>query len=257
MRRFRFFTERKNLRPGSSVKLPDFEATHIRKSLRLQKGAEVYLFNGVKEFQAVLTLVSHDVVMAKIMSVETNLSISDKEEINLTLFQALTKAPSFELVLEKSTELGVDQIVPFESEYSVVKTEKVLKKTERWNKIVLSSCKQSERVEIPEVLESTNFQEIFQLAKDQEIEDLIIFTLPRSNTKDLINLNSIKEVLKNIKSSKVGIVIGPEGGFSPGELKYAAEIKNMNIHFSILSKNVLKSETAAIAALAVVRFWFE
>jgi 16S rRNA (uracil1498-N3)-methyltransferase len=256
MRKFRFFTERKNLRPGSSVKLPDFEATHIRKSLRLQKGAEIYLFNGVKEFKAQLTLVTHEVVMARIISQEINEKSINENSVELVLFQALTKAASFELILEKATELGVSKILPFESEYSVVKTEKVLKKTERWNKIVLSACKQAERVGIPEVIESTNFQNIFNAAINEGIKDLIVFTLPREKVKEIVNLIPIKQTLESINSEKIGIIIGPEGGFSPGELKFATEQKELDIHFSILTNNVLKAETAAIAALAIIDYHF-
>src|SRR5690606_1186123 len=98
MRRYRFYTERTKLREKSSVKLPDFEAAHIRKSLRLAKGDIVYLFNGEKEFEARIKVASREAVMVQI---ERVVQIAPQKRVQITLYQGLSKSKSFEEIIEK------------------------------------------------------------------------------------------------------------------------------------------------------------
>ncbi len=246
MRKFRFFTERLNLREDSSVKLPEFEAKHIKKSLRLKKGDTIYIFNGQKEFEAKIAVVSEEAVMVKIKKEVNKLEEPLKE---ISIFQGLNKAKSLELTLEKTTELGINKILPFQTEYSVVKSDKVAKKIERWQKIIITACKQSERVDIPEIFPPTTFKEAVEFAKNNY--DLVLFfTIPRQKIESSLSAKDLKNYKDLITNSKsIAYFIGPEGGFSPTEHEIA---KQNNFKFAKLTDNVLKSETAAIAALSVM-----
>ncbi|GAB4287134.1 MAG: 16S rRNA (uracil(1498)-N(3))-methyltransferase [Candidatus Dojkabacteria bacterium] len=244
MRKLRFFTERKNIRTKSSVLLQEFEAEHIRSTLRLSKGDEIYLFNGEKEFRAKLKLVSKGAVMAQVIE---EIKVHE-DKIDLHLFQGLSKAKSFEFILEKATELGVTKIIPLETEYSVIKIDedKTPKKVERWGKIMRSAAKQSERVSIPEITEPVKFYSSLERTFLEDY-DYVIFTNPgeEQNLIDFCN-----EILVTDKKIRIGAFIGPEGGFSPFEIEAAKKVKD--IKFVSLSQNILRVETAAILAAGVI-----
>ncbi|MCA9387253.1 16S rRNA (uracil(1498)-N(3))-methyltransferase [Candidatus Dojkabacteria bacterium] len=241
MRRFRVYTERTNLRVGSSVKLPDFEAEHLRKSLRVKKGDEIFIFNGEKEFRAHLTLVSKDAVMAEIDGVLEN-EFDQAQKIHL--IQALNKSKSFEFTLEKATEIGVDSILPIETEYSVVKASDITpKKIDRWDKIILSACKQSERITIPKIFPAINIADL-----DFSSYDLILFlsTEEKSNAKEI---NNFVNEIQNARN--IAVIVGPEGGFSKSEVDLM--LKNKNVVPVSINKNILRSETAAIVVLGYLK----
>ena len=243
MRKFRVHTERTNLRVGSSIKLEDFEADHLRKSLRVKKGDEVVIFNGEKEFEAHLTLVSKDAVMAEIDSISKT---AIESEVKIHLFQALNKSKSFEFVLEKATELGVNQITPLETEYTVVKASDTgEKKMDRWNKIILSACKQSERIDIPSLSETISIQNIENILSQF---DLVLFLSTEKESRAQKIVNTINS---DSQFSSIAVIIGPEGGFSPLEVELLTSINNVKA--VSISNNILRSETAAIVALGYLK----
>lgn len=243
----RFLTERTNLRVGSSVKILDEEAYHIRKSLRLQPEDEIILFNGEREFRARLKIVSKDVVMADIVEV---LSEESTDGVRFTLIQSLIRAANFELVLQKVTELGVDNIIPIFTEFSQINLPQVDNKLARWQKIIVEACKQSERISIPQVQPPVEFKDLQPLLAEFDL--VLLFTLERESVTKVKGVKPLAELVGKIKSSKkVAYLIGPEGGFSPNEHKRAAE---WGLEFVKLEGNVLKAETAAIAAQAVLSY---
>ena len=240
MREFRFYSERKNLRVGSSVKLPAFEAAHIVKSLRLKKGDEVFIFNGEKEYSAILRLVSREAVMVKIVK---EIRAAYEKPFEIDLIQGLSKPKSFEMILEKATEIGINSIVPLNTEYSVINiSEKFTSKLERWKKIIISSCKQAKRIHIPEITEPIESNDIKEVSRKY---DLILFLTTKEEGRASI-INVLEEVRES-GSAKIGILIGTEGGFSPGEIKGFLELEN--VKKIKLTENVLRSETAAILTI--------
>jgi len=247
MRLNRFYTERQNLRIGSSVKLADSDISHIRKVLRLSKGDKIILFNGSEEYVGELNLVTKEFVTAILVKILSEKKES-KNDLKITLFQGLLKAGKLDLIVEKTTEIGIDYIVPTECEFSQSNLESAKTKVERWNKVAMAASKQSERVALLEVLTPIKFQEIFKLK--EEFDLILFFTIPR----DII-LESLKSEVLNLEifkdKKKVALVIGPEGGFSPREHKAASE---NGLNFVKLGDTILRSETAAIAAASIVKF---
>ncbi len=239
MREYRFYSERENLRVGSSVKLPDFEATHILKSLRLKKNDEVILFNGFKEFRAILKLVSREAVMAEIIEIVAD---SIDKPFQIDLIQGLSKAKSFEEILEKVTEIGIKSIYPLFTEYSVVKLEeKIEGKLERWESIVISACKQSERIDIPAIQSPLTIEDIEQVLN--EYDHILLFTTEEQERTPLID---VLNIIKTYDGGKVALIVGTEGGFSKTEIEKFKSIKNLKL--VKLTDSVLRSETAAILA---------
>ena len=169
--------------------------------------------------------------------------------IKIYLFQGLPKAEKMELIIQKCVELGVDRIYPVEMEHCVVKLDEKHKssQTERWNKIAESAAKQSKRNSVPEVSGVISFKESLQIAKDMDV-----FLVPYENER---GMDATKEALLKIKKgSNVGILIGPEGGFSQKEIDACI---NSGLDIISLGKRILRTETAAITAVSMCMLYAE
>lgn len=250
MRLNRFFTKRENLTMGSSLLLEEEDTNHIKKVLRLSKGDKVIIFNGEKEYLAELTLVSKEAVMADIKELLRQEDFSGENRVEITLIQALLRAGKFDFIIEKATEIGVDYIIPIECEYSQMKADSAAKKLERWNKLILSAAKQSERIRIPELTNVIKFNELEKVL--DEFDKVYLFTIERDSLKDISEVKPLEKDV-NKKSKNVAIVIGPEGGFSPKEHELA---KKFNFEFVSIGKNVLRAETASIVATGIINFLY-
>lgn len=228
--------------------LPESEAEHIRKSLRMQPGDEIVLFNGERKYNARLTRVTKECVLAEITSMDDpNVAALNQ----VTLFPALIRAANFELVIQKATELGVNNIVPLQSEFSQIKLERIETKLERWRKISLEACKQSERGDLVDILDPIQFEELSNSGLFENFDLILFCTVPRLITNQIAEVQPIANIADRIKQAKhVALLIGPEGGFSPTEHQLA---KEWGLPFVSLGISILKAETASIAALSFVK----
>ncbi len=249
----RFFTERTNLRPGSSVKLPENEASHIRDSLRLQKGEEIILFNGERSFVAYLGLVTKNAVMANIIREDAAAAGgSIAAATHVTIAMSLIKPQNFELVLQKCTELGVTSFRPIVADFSQQDPKTVERKRERWEKIILEACKQSERIDIPILLEPISLAEFLQNETTTKVALILQRQFPEMQniesselTAEFIDVNEFRD----LEAMEISLIVGPEGGFSPREHELLLHSNTKLLEFA--GGRILKAETAAIAATAL------
>lgn len=243
MRNHRFYSEKQHLQIGDVVLLSDFDAKHIKKTLRLNTGHKIILFDGIQEYNAELKTVSNNNTTAKIISIIEIGQVKNK----IILFHALIKQQNLELIAEKISELGASELVTFSSDYSQIK-DLPDKKIERLRKIAISAAKQSERINIMEVNNSINFEEAIELAKRTCVK--IYFFSSRLESHQVLAELDLEGIEGNI-----AIFIGPEGGFSTGEDCLAKdegfEIVSIENKF-YPRKLILRSETAAIVAVALV-----
>jgi len=252
MRLNRFYTARTNLRIGSSVKLEDSDIKHIRKVLRLGKKDNIILFNGEKEFVAELKIVGAELITAKIIELRKEEDFSNENKVELTIFQCLLRSGKFDFIIEKTTELNIDNIVPVESNFSQTKLDIAKKKTERWNKVAIAAAKQCERITIPNISLPIEFKEISHILKD--FDKIYFFTIPRANINISLKTLKLQKALINKGNTlikKVAFLIGPEGGFSPGEHILANE---WGLDFVTFGETILRSETAAISVTSILQF---
>jgi len=158
----------------------------------------------------------------------------------ISLFQALPKSDKMELIIQKCVELGVFEIIPVETQNTVMRL-KDNSKIERYRKISESAAKQAGRGIIPHVSNCISFDEAVSLLSQKDTK-LIAYENADINAKfSLININS----------SEIGIFIGPEGGFADEEVKKCAEngIKPIS-----LGKRILRTETAAMVAIFTISY---
>lgn len=162
--------------------------------------------------------------------------------LRIKLLLSVVKFDRMEWSLEKATELGVTEIVPL----AAARSEKALilastKRAERWRKILLESAQQSRRLRPPVLAETAKTEDAFAAAN----ETVKIILSERADAKPL------REILQGVSANDVCLAIGPEGGWTDGE--FAAAVKNQFREAS-LGREILRTETAVIAALAILRF---
>lgn len=164
---------------------------------------------------------------------------------NVIIACSLIKEQKMDYLLQKSTELGVDEIIPLFSERTVVKVnDKKDNKLVRWNKIVKEASEQSFRIDMPKIHEITRLKDIIKYDADIKI---VCDTLEMSK--------NIKKVLQDSKKSDtILIVVGPEGGFTKNEVDF---LSNNGFKRTSLGKNILRAETVPLFLLSVINYEFE
>lgn len=223
------------------------DVNHIKNVLRMKVDEELLVSNGQdKDYYCKIEAISDDEIKALILDEEFE---STELPTELYLFQGLPKSDKMELIIQKAVELGVKEIIPVATKRCVVKLDdkKEASKIKRWQAISESAAKQSRRTIIPEISSVMSFKEAINRAKEFELG-----IIPYENFKDM---KETKEVLSKVqKGIKIGIFIGPEGGFEESEVQYALD---NGIHPISLGKRILRTETAGLAIVSVLMFQLE
>jgi 16S rRNA (uracil1498-N3)-methyltransferase len=187
----------------------------------------------------------------------TQLSIlkkMEKEEprVKITLAQALLKSKKMDMILQKSTELGVKTIIPVITARTVVKINgKIENKMERWKKITLSASKQSQRSHLPLILSPVHLKDLIK--RRNEEKKLLLSENKGKYLKEILIQNSGSEIQKGELPFSVLVLVGPEGGWAEEEEEY---ILNNGFEAVNLGSQILRAETAAFCSLALIsHFW--
>lgn len=222
---------------------------HLRKVLRARPGMELDISDGdCWEYKTILEELTEDCATLKILDKQ---KFATEPATRVTLYQGVPKATKMETVIQKTVEMGVDTIVPvFMERTVVVEKENFGKKLDRWNKIAAEAVKQCKRGIIPRVTESYDFDRMLD-----ELPNYDLIICPYENEDGL----SIKDFLREApapgtQARRVALVIGPEGGFSDGEI---ARLKAAGAAKVTLGKTILRTETAGMAALAMIMYELE
>ena len=237
---FNFFAD-DSARQGNYFYISGSDYNHIRNVLRMKAGEEFLVSCGGVSSLCRLDGFEGDSAVAEI--IEEDYQSTDLP-VEIYLFQGLPKSDKMELIIQKAVELGVHTIVPTEMSRCVVKLDdkKKKSKTQRWQTIAESAAKQSKRSAVPTVYDAVSYKEALAMA--QELDVLMV---PYECAD---GMNATKNILSKIKEgSKVGIIIGPEGGFEESEVEKAIAIGGESIS---LGKRILRTETAAITAVGMV-----
>lgn len=195
----------------------------------------IALNNSGFEYLCVLEELNGDNAHARITEKRIN---NAESEISVTLYQALPKKMElFELVLQKGTELGVSEFVPLITEHT---ERREITKRDRLEKILREAAEQSERGRIPSLSEPIDFEK----AVEENFDGISIVLHSRGNWP---SLTSRLPEIKTVK--KCRIFIGPEGGFSETEIKFAEQ---KGFYVCSLCPRILRTETAGIVAVSLV-----
>ena len=237
----RFFADENGIQNGTAC-LSAEDSRHALRVLRLEVGDEIELVCEPEHYLAGIAAIEDGIVT---VAIRGELRPTEAKT-RVTLYQGLPKADKMELIVQKTTELGVYAIRPVAMERCVVKLEgkDAGKKIERWQKIAREAVKQCARTAVPEVLE---VKRLVQL--QEELAQLDLLIVPWEEARD----GSIRDAIAPFEGKedlRVGILIGPEGGISQKEAGWLAE--NANAKLVTLGPRILRTETAGLAALTMV-----
>ena len=232
----RFYAEAESLTGGTVLLSPE-DSRHVLTVLRLKAGQHIEMIMDGRRWEAEVSSTDHKNVYARILSPLP----STEPALSVTLFQGLPKGDKMDLIVQKSTELGISRIVPVLLNRCVVRPEPkdLARKMERWRKIAREAGKQSGRCLVPEITEPVSLR---QLCGGFALPDKNIVPWEEASGFGPLAFHSA-----NPRISSLGILIGPEGGIEKEEI---VSLKDMGFVPVTLGKRILRTETAGIAAVS-------
>jgi len=239
-----FFINPENI-TGSTAVLTGSEARHIATVLRLSIGTAIMLFDGSGTYyEAVLNKITPSRIETKIISIIPFIDTGEDLQPALHLALGLLKGKKTDFVIQKTTELGITGLHPFHSRYCVVK-DHTKNRLQRWQKIALEACKQCNRPKPPAINPTQNFTDMLSASGEADYDIKLIFWENKMGQK------TIREIFSPSKKiASVMILIGPEGGFSNGEVRQAIDAGYEPV---TMGSRILRAETAAIAAVSIIQ----
>ncbi len=249
----KFFVENNQIK-NDTIYIKDKDVNHIKKVLRKNIEDEITICNEntKQDYLCKITNIEENEITCKILKkLETNV----ESNIEVSIFQGLPKSDKMELIIQKSVELGVQDITPIEMKRCVVKLKEKdkTKKIERWQKISEVAAKQCGRNYIPKINNIENLKEISEKIKDYD-KVLVAYEEEKENTiKNELKLLK-KDNQENNKKIKIAIVIGPEGGIDKEEIN---ALEKNGAKIITLGKRILRTETVALNVLSIIMYELE
>ncbi len=239
----RFYCAFPDVQEGRII-ISDFDQLHhLKDVLRFKPGESAVIFDNKGNVYSVkLECISDK--QAEFRVQEKKSGIDNSRQIQIAVACAIPKKSKIDDIIDRVTQLGVDRIIPLVSQRVIVRIDqaKGVQRQKRWEKIALSASKQSQRNTVPVVDPVTDFAEL--IGKAQEFDLKLIPNL-------LGERKILKEVLIGINPRSVLVLIGPEGDFTPEEIKLAIKAGFIPVTFG---DTVLRVETACLYIAAVLNY---
>ena len=222
---------------GEKVLLDKSRSHYLKHVLRLQSGAALLLFNGLEaiDYRATLLIEGKQAKAA----INSALALQTESGLDCEIIQGMGRSDHMDWVIQKTTELGVNRIAIFNAErtQSPMKSTQLEKKLVHWRGVAISACEQSGRAVIPALNFHTNLEQAIA-ASSSESGLLLDF-----------DGAALASTLRSLPQT-ISILLGPEGGLIQPEIQLA---KTAGFTSVKLGPRVLRAETAATAALAIVQ----
>ena len=236
---------------------------HLRDVMRLKTGARLFVFDGEsREYECMIKEIAKERVDLAVRSVK---KIPKAKGLNVTLACAIPKKAKIEYIIEKATELGVDTIIPLQTERTIVRIslESAYNKLKRWQNIAKEASKQCGRIKLPQVEPVAGFNNLICRIKAYDLAIIPHLGAGNRHIKDVIsNFSRCSGIplpvstgsrLRREKAGKgrsILVLIGPEGDFSQDEIRRSEACGCIGVS---LGEFTLKVDTAAIAAVSFLR----
>ena len=223
------------------IRIVGSDVNHIGHVLRLKTGEKIRISDqsGRSYFCRILEITEEEVWAQIEDTDEMGTEFSHK----VYLFQGLPKSDKMELIIQKTVELGVYTVIPVAMKNCVVKLDekKAQSKCKRWQAIAESAAKQSKRTVIPQIQMPLSWKQALEEAKE-----LDVVLVPYENER---GMEATREIFRSIpEGASIGVMIGPEGGFSPEEI---AQL-DKDMHRIFLGRRILRTETSGMATLSML-----
>lgn len=239
MRKIRIYEDTEIIE-NNTIELGEAASNHVARVLRMQCGETIYVFNGTGvDAECTITQINKKSVICNVKSIE---EVKNESPLNIHLGQVLNKGDKMDLIVQKCVELGVTEITPLVSQRCNIKLteDRLLKKQQSLQKIVISACEQCGRAVVPKI---NPIMDIVDFVKEGA-DELKLTLNPYAKFK-------IKEL--DVKTKNIRLLVGPEGGFNDTETKMAADNNYTDV---LLGPRILRTETAALVAISIIQSQF-
>lgn len=231
------------------VSITGEKSRYLTSVLRCKKEDELFIFDGKGNcFRTTILKADRKEVITKVIE---KLPCNTESGINITLVQGLLKGDKMDMVIQKTTELGIKEFMPIITERSQLRE---TRKVARWQRIAEEASRQSGRNIIPLIHEPMYFKDYISSLSTHDpslpLNGLIFYEEGGINMSKAVQKIMTKNKLHPV-SLHIYLFIGPEGGFTKEEVALA-EKKGLLI--TSLGKRILRAETAAISAVTLIQF---
>lgn len=244
----KFFVEENQIENDKIIIIGE-DVKHISSVLRMQKGEQILI--GSKEtletYLTEIEQIEKEKVLAKIIE---KLDTQTESNVEIDLYQGLPKADKMELIIQKTTEIGISKVTPVDMVRCIVKLDEkdTKKKIERWQKVAEGAAKQSKRSKIPEIKNKIKIKDLENIISQY---DAFIVAYEEENE---ITLKQELKKLREQEKYKIGILVGPEGGITKEEIE---KLTSYNAKVVTLGKRILRTETAPIVLTSNIIYELE
>lgn len=244
----KFFVEENQIE-NDKINIIGEDVKHISSVLRMQKGEQILI--GSKEtletYLTEIEQIEKEKVVAKIIE---KLDTQTESNVEIDLYQGLPKADKMELIIQKTTEIGISKVTPVDMVRCIVKLDEkdAKKKIERWQKVAEGAAKQSKRSKIPEIKNKIKIKDLENIISQY---DAFIVAYEEENE---ITLKQELKKLREQEKYKIGILVGPEGGITKEEIE---KLTSYNAKVVTLGKRILRTETAPIVLTSNIIYELE
>lgn len=223
---------------GEAYNLPDDVVRHIN-VLRLRASENIELFNGDgHSYTAKFITLEKRLVTVEILNKQL---LETESPVKIILLMALIANDKFDLVVQKAVELGVSEIVPIITQNTQrnFSNDKISKKLEHWQKVIISASEQSFRNVLMKINEPVDFKDAIKNVSKRTHKYILS---PHHDNKSTIN--------ENVVSLEIVLCVGPEGGFVSEEVSFAVD---NGFTTALLGKRIMRAETAAISGISMLQ----
>lgn len=239
----RFFVS-KDMIGSDKVRILGEDVDHICKVLRLRVGELITASDGESsEYICKISTLDKKSVTCEIIEKK---DIVSEPPVKVHLYQGIPKAAKMDMIVQKCTELGIDTIIPVETERVIAKAgsdRDFDNKLTRWRRIAEEASKQSNRGRIPSISKPAKYKDVLEKLPEY---DLVILPYEKES------IVGLKQVLKGKNNiSSIAIIIGPEGGFENSEVEMAGSKGAAAV---TLGPRILRTETAGFTCLSIIMY---
>jgi 16S rRNA (uracil1498-N3)-methyltransferase len=220
---------------GRDLQLDSDAARHLSTVLRMREGERLCLFHDGVEGEAIISALSKRGVTVSILSSN---EVNRESPLHIMLAQGISRGDRMDYTIQKAVELGVTAIAPIITERTAVKldAERSNKRSAHWRGIIISACEQCGRTTLPTLYPVTT---------------LSSWLVERTNGSRLLLRGNAQHSLNSlVLEGYITILIGPEGGLSDAECAAAEAVGYTAVR---MGPRILRTETAALAALAIIQ----
>ena len=232
-----FYLSEPELCRGNIISLPNDLRRHLQTVLRLKPGDKIQLFNGAGQVATSILTENSEVDLQEVVNYPAPLC-------SLILIQGMPKGDKLELILQKGTELGINEfyLTAMDRSVGLLKLGQRQKRLDRWQKIIQEAARQSRQYHLPQFV--TEYSLVKTLST---VEADLKLMLWEESAKPL------KEVLPQTPPQRIAVMVGPEGGITQQE---AEQAKAEGYQTVSLGPRILRTETAGLAVMAILQYLY-